>query len=559
LYNFNGTLFFTGDDGVHGSELWKSDGTTAGTVMVQDMNPGPNGFSSGILGSMNNAMYLIGFDNIHGSELWKCDGTGAGITFIKDINPGINSSNINNAFFDNGVFYFSAVDPVNGVELWKSDGTAAGTVMVKDLVPGSNSSFPSEITKMGNTIYFIARDQSNNLALWKTDGTAAGTMLIKTIAAISFFNYPFELRAYNNLLIFHTADIVNGFKIWKSDGTTAGTDVIKTIYNSNASANFRCNFSIVNGTCCFQVMDQEHGMELWTTDGTTAGTQLMKDIWPGPGSGLVGDFNSPSLFSIINDKLYFSANDGIHGEELWESDGTATGTNMLIEIVPGTGGSFPGKSIVGTNELLFLQASTDSTNQELFVVNTNSPGITGFLEFNGHFQNNDVLLDWKTINEHNLADFVVQRSIDGTHFTDIGTVAPSNTAGIHPYNFTDPGVIALNVSPIYYRLKLVHMSGPDIYSSKVTIDISLPLTLVLRPNPAHDNMQVFITAARAGTAWVKILDNAGREIKREYYSVSMGTNVFNMEISLLSPGKYYLQLIGITGDLLKTTQSFIKF
>jgi hypothetical protein len=58
---------------------------------------------------------------------------------------------------------------------------------------------------------------------------------------------------------------------------------------------------------------------------------------------------------------------------------------------------------------------------------------------------------------------------------------------------------------------------------------------------------------------VKILDNSGREIKREYYSVSTGTNVFNMDVSLLPAGKYYLQLIGITGDLLKTTQSFIKY
>jgi ELWxxDGT repeat protein len=303
-------------------------------------------------------------------------------------------------------------------------------------------------------------------------------------------------------------------------------------------------------------MDQEHGMELWTTDGTTAGTQLMKDIWPGPGSGFWG---SQSLFSIINDKLYFSANDGIHGEELWESDGTATGTNMLIEIVPSTGASFLGKSVMEANGLLFVQAFTDSTSEELFVVDASSPQITSFLEFNGHLQNNDVLLDWKTINEHNLANIVVQRSIDSTSFTDIGTVAPSNTPGIHQYYFTDPDVIALNVSPLYYRLKLVRMSGPNIYSGIVTIDISPGLSLVLRPNPVHDNMQIFISAARAGTAWVKILDNAGREVKREYYSVSMGTNVFNMEVSLLAPGKYYLQLIGITGDLLKTTQSFIKF
>jgi len=174
-------------------------------------------------------------------------------------------------------------------------------------------------------------------------------------------------------------------------------------------------------------------------------------------------------------------------------------------------------------------------------------------------QNNDVLLDWKTINEQNLASIVVQRSIDSVSFTDIGTVAHYNTPGIHQYYFTDPDVTALNVSPLYYRIKLVRTSGPSIYSGIVTIDINPGLSFVIRPNPVHDHMQVFITAASSGTAWVKILDNAGREIKTEYYSVSMGTNLFNMEVSLLLPGKYYLQWIGITGDLLKTTQSFIKF
>ena len=218
---------------------------------------------------------------------------------------------------------------------------------------------------------------------------------------------------------------------------------------------------------------------------------------------------------------------------------------------------------MGANGLLLLQAYTDSTGEELFVVNTSAVPVTSLLEFNGHLQNNDVLLDWKTINENNLANFVVQRSIDGTSFADIGTVAPSNTPGTHQYNFTDTNVTALNVSPIWYRLKLVGISGPDIYSNIVTIDIPLPVSLqppvVVRPNPAHDNMQVFITAATAGKAWIKIIDNAGREVKREYHAVSPGTNVFNMEVSLLAPGKYYLQLIGITGDLLKTSLPFVKF
>ena len=504
-------------------------------------------------------------DNVHGPELWRTDGTAAGTSLVKDINPGLPSSDITNMIFKNGAFYFSANDGVNGYELWKSDGTNAGTVLLKNISSGSNSSTPSEFVKMGNDVYFFAKDPVNGTALWKTDGTTAGTVLIKAVAATpSGFPIPFELTVFNNMLIFHNADLTNGFNIWKSDGTTAGTQVIKTVYSTYQNINMRCNFSVVNGSCFFKMMDQAHGMELWTTDGTTTGTQILKDVWPGPGNGLSRDFYSQVNFSIVNDSLFFTANDGVNGEELWKSDGTAAGTFMYADIVPGSGGSNPKAGIVGANGLLFVLASTDSTGEELFAVTAATPATSpsSILEFNGHLQNNDVLLDWKTINEHNLTQFVVQRSINGTSFTDIATVAPLNTPGTHQYYFTDPDVVSLSVPTIYYRLKMMSTNVPDVYSNIVTIDIVATVTLqqdlILQPNPAHTNLQLTINATRAGTMWLKILDNAGREYSREYHSVSIGKNVFNMDVRLLPAGKYYLNIIEITGDLLKTTRPFIK-
>src|SRR5437660_1690432 len=86
-------IFFTADDLTHGIELWITDGTAAGTVLVKDINPGPGGSFPSNLTNVNGTLFFTAFDPINGTELWLSDGTAAGTVLVKDISLGISSSN----------------------------------------------------------------------------------------------------------------------------------------------------------------------------------------------------------------------------------------------------------------------------------------------------------------------------------------------------------------------------------------------------------------------------------------------------------------------------------
>src|SRR5262249_42188079 len=153
----------------------------AGTVMVSELQRG-----AGLGVVVGHTIFFVGNDGIHGAELWKSDGTEAGTQLVKDLNPGPVGSwdfRSNAPFFTNGngTLYFAAVDhTLEGTQLWKSDGTEAGTVVVADLNPGGASIpplFPG-ITAVGSTVYFEGFQPDTGLELWKTDGTAAGTVLV---------------------------------------------------------------------------------------------------------------------------------------------------------------------------------------------------------------------------------------------------------------------------------------------------------------------------------------------------------------------------------------------
>jgi ELWxxDGT repeat protein len=321
----NHVLYFRADDGVHGPELWRSDGTATGTYMVKDINPGPAGsnLTQGAMVAVGNTLYFSANDGVHGDELWKSDGTAAGTVMVKDIRSGSSSGIDLSSRFQtvNGVVVFSANDGVSGDELWKSDGTAAGTTILKDLNPGSGSSSPVSLAVVPNvsgseTMYFSAATGKHNtpFQLWKTDGTAAGTTVVGS--NLSFVGIQPRGNSANGLFYFAAQKSYSSsgsqFELWRSDGTSAGT--VQLTGTSGPTNIAPQNLFAAYGQLFFSGQTAAAGREIWTSDGTVAGTYMFQDINPGAAS------SSPYFQQNVNGTLLIRADDGVHGVEPWRVD-----------------------------------------------------------------------------------------------------------------------------------------------------------------------------------------------------------------------------------------------
>jgi ELWxxDGT repeat protein len=164
LTNVSGTLFFSASDGNTGNELWKSDGTIGGTVLVRDIRPA----AFGVLrllpspsANVNGTLFFAAIDGTRGYELWKSDGTSTGTVLVKDIRPGLFGSYPYSLTNVGGRLFFIADNGTNGRELWISDGTSTGTVLVKDINQGAGDAFgtinapPPSFTNVNGTLYFL--------------------------------------------------------------------------------------------------------------------------------------------------------------------------------------------------------------------------------------------------------------------------------------------------------------------------------------------------------------------------------------------------------------------
>jgi len=333
-------IIFTANDGSKGTELWMVTLSSGTVALVKDIDTRTDSYGTPYSSNpyeftlFNDELYFRANDADHGTELWKTDGTEDGTVLVKDIDPREYSSG--SKYSGNPYWltvmgdslYFAAYDS-SGNELWKSDGTRIGTTRIADIREGESGSNPAEFTVLGDYMYFRADDGESGTELWKTSGT--GASLLKDIFpgesnGYPNSSYPINLYVFNNHILF-SAQGVNGTELWKTDGTEDGTYMVKDIHPGNSTSGYPLSsspssFVTVGDTMYFTATGQ-FGKELYSSDGSTTGTQLVEDFNYGSADGLsctsydcyYNDYGG-SLFAL-DDYLLFSAQDGYFGYELY--------------------------------------------------------------------------------------------------------------------------------------------------------------------------------------------------------------------------------------------------
>ncbi len=383
FFVFNNILFFYAKTAANGNELWKSDGTPAGTALVKDIWPGSaSSNQTAVLGfyPAGGVLYFQANDGVNGDELWKTNGTTAGTVLVKNLSPGNKSLEINTWHSLNNKLIFVGKDSDLGIKVWQTDGTSAGTTLKKTLLSTSDNAYINaySLSNFKNKLVFALLGFSSLTfnpinRLYVTDGTDVNTILLKDVQDNNILPLITLTPTLNNKFYFTTyASNGDSAILWESNATTAGTKITKLINtaptqnlpfilpnflasnpDSIATSDFNGKFFMVadNGT---------KGYEPWITDGTTAGTKIIKDIYANQGSS-IEEFN----YVYSKSGLYFSANDNIKGNELWLSNGTSAGTNIVADIRTGPIGSDPIFMGILNKRLLFTANDGDNAQNRV--------------------------------------------------------------------------------------------------------------------------------------------------------------------------------------------------
>jgi len=385
----NGRLFFNADDGIHGNELWVTDGTNMGTALFLDISSGAKGsfpqnltkfegklyfgaggdlwLSDGTIGGTSSVSSVSNpggfteaggklFFRANGSELWMTDGTAMGTILVSSL-----SSSISNLTEVAGKLFFAV-----GGELWMSDGSAAGTTLVKVV---TTNSIIEHLTEFEGKVYFSILALPGR-GLWVSDGTEMGTTIMKEDLLFDAPNGVSDIKftEFDSRLFFVAFDGTTGDReLWATDGTTNGTIKIKD-FNSGPLGSTLTNLTKFDGQLFFRANDGTNGFQLWVTDGTEGGTTLFKDIDP------VAILSSEkSLGAEHVGRLFFPASDGTNGTELWATDGTAQGTVLISDINTVAGESSSPFSLTEFSGQLIFTADGGTSGRELWTLECEDP------------------------------------------------------------------------------------------------------------------------------------------------------------------------------------------
>lgn len=357
---YSNQLFFYASDGTN-QGLWKTDGTTTGTLFVKALMP---------IDISNGQEYVISGGLLYfnsGGVIWRTDGTTNG-TF--SLNVGYSSPLFKIDL--NGLLVFIAED-ADGQELWRSDGTLVGTYKITDFYTGSISGvIPRNMAKQGDYIYFGGQPNASfNGTLCRTDGTVGGTQVIanagRGISDLAEINGKIifsSLLDYTVICVGYENQINSARRIMKVEGGICSILKNPPTFYSGDYPNSYC--TVFGGDFSESYFFRKSGNKLffgglnylnpgisnittdalWVTDGSN--TEKLKVFL-----GNSFTYNNTALESFyfaggnsidntfFDGIFYFPAGDDNTGYEVWRSDGTIAGTFVLKDIRVGSVSSEP--------------------------------------------------------------------------------------------------------------------------------------------------------------------------------------------------------------------------
>lgn len=358
LSALNSKLIFSYDDGIHGRELWSSDGTIEGTHLEKDIRQNAGSSYPYLLKKNKNKLFFTASNNVNNHEVWVYDDDKDSTYILKDDLSYTGSNPRDLTILGQHVFYI-ADEYRYGECIWKSDGTTDGThkVFSRDSITGNIEG----LSVANEMIYFVT--QSINDTIWKFKEEAIKKEFVHS--GENLLNGQDFITCLDNKTIYYGYDNLNHGEPWVIDEDLNTATLLKEI---NEKGNARINGFINLDTACVFVATDGHelGYEFWVSKGTSESTYCISST---------DDTNNgsyPSDFTIINNNLYFTADDDVAGRELWKTNGTKEETYLLKDFQTGLacGGNPDHLTVLGNK--LFYTAYEDDISKELWVHTLNT-------------------------------------------------------------------------------------------------------------------------------------------------------------------------------------------
>ena len=349
-----------------GRELWTSDGTPEGTRLLRDLNPGPASSAPHALDTANGLLYFSADDGAHGREVWRSDGSPEGTCRLSDAAPGAAGTTLANLFEFSGEVWFYTRNSGGPPWLRRTDGTPEGTrpvwrvdtplrswrptvpltppetldarqaFLLQALHPFAPTPGPLPVT-IDNATYFVVHTEAHGAELWRTDGSPQGSRLVLDIYPGPASSSPACLLPMGTLLYFIAEHPNEGRVLWRSDGTPHGTIPVRPRTRAVEYTIPPNEMTAIGDLLVYAAPPSINRQDTWNDvelhfllcrKGREVKTQQSEvDIWPGR------EGSWPRQLTRVAEHVFFTADDGIHGRELWITDGTYPGTRLVKDIL----------------------------------------------------------------------------------------------------------------------------------------------------------------------------------------------------------------------------------